>query len=108
MNKQQRSDERSRMLHCLIAKKLKQTPSLWQVPQDNIARWKLRKGQLPSAICEWEHILNTKTREEILALLESDSEESIRLRSSSPFTGILSENERVKIFKSYDPKPIVA
>ena len=108
MNKQKRSDERSLALHRMIAEKLRHTPSLWQIPQDNIARWKERSGRLPPSIGEWERILNTKAREEILALLESDSEESIRLRSSSPFTGILSENERVKIFGSYWQKPVVA
>ena len=53
---------------------------------------------------EWEHILNTKTKEQILSILESDSEESTRLRSSSPFTGILSEKERKMMFESYRMK----
>ena len=108
MNKQKRSDERSLALHRMIAEKLRQAPNLLQIPRDNISRWKERKGHLPPSICEWEHILNTKTREELLELLESDSEESIRLRSSSPFTGILSENERAKIFESYWQKSVVS
>jgi hypothetical protein len=45
--------------------------------------------------------LSSYTKERILAILEGDPEESIRLRSSSPFTGILSENERKRIFESY-------
>ena len=40
------------------------------------------------SIAEWEYILNKHDREQILALLESDSEDSTRLTSSSPFTGI--------------------
>ena len=107
MNKQKRSDERSLALHQMIAEKLRRMPSLWQIPQDNISRWKERKGHLSPAICEWERILNTKTREEILVLIASDSEESIRLRSSSPFTGILSEDERARIFESYGQKPVL-
>ena len=107
MNKQKRSDERSLALHRMIAEKLRRTPSLWQTPKDNIARWKERSGHLPPSIGEWERILNTKTREEILVLIASDSEESIRLRSSSPFTGILSEDERAKIFESYGQKPVL-
>ena len=91
----------------MIAEKLRHTPSLWQIPQNNISKWKERKGHLPLPIREWEHILNTKTHEHILALLESDFEESIRLRSSSPFTGILSERERATIFESYCQKPVV-
>ena len=107
MNKQRRSDERSLALHRMIAEKLRHTPSLWQIPQDNVSKWKERKGHLSPPIREWEHILNTKTHEQILALLESDSEESIRLRSSSPFTGILSERERAKIFESHCQKPLI-
>ncbi len=107
MNKQKRSDERSLALHRMIAEKLRHAPNLWQVPQDNISRWKERNGHLPPSICEWEHILNTKTHEQILALLESESEESVRLRSSSPFTGILSADERAKIFESYGQKSVV-
>jgi len=41
---------------------------------------------------EWKRILDTNTKEQILLFLESNSEESARLRSSSPFTGILSDN----------------
>ena len=90
MSKQRRSDERSLALHRMIAEKLRHKPSLWKIPRDNISKWKERKGHLPLPIREWEHVLNTKTHEQILALLESDSEESIHLRSSSPFAGILS------------------
>ncbi|MBW2742640.1 MAG: hypothetical protein JRE64_28385 [Deltaproteobacteria bacterium] len=56
---------------------------------------------MPSVI-EWEYILDKYSKEQILAILESDSEESTRLRSSSPFTGILSDIERKNIFKLYD------
>ena len=107
MNKQRRSDERSLVLHKMIAEKLRHTPNLWQIPQGNISRWKERMEHLPPSIREWEHILNTETHEQILALLESDSEESVRLRSSSPFTGILSEHERAKIFELHCRKPLV-
>ena len=56
---------------------------------------------MPSVI-EWEYILDKYSKEQILAILESDSEESTRLRSSSPFTGILSDIERKNIFNLYD------
>lgn len=53
------------------------------------------------ALLEWEHILDTHTKEQILSIIEGDSEESIRLRSSSPFTGILNDEERRTIFELY-------
>ncbi len=103
MNMQSRSDERSRMLHKEISKKLKSNPSLWDIPRNNIAKWK-GSGKLAPALIEWDHILNTTTKEQILSILESSSEESVRLRSSSPFTGILTENERKKIFEYFSIK----
>jgi hypothetical protein len=37
-------------------------------------------------------------------MLESGSEESVRLRSSSPFTGILKDIERKSIYDAYKIK----
>ena len=54
---------------------------------------------LPAALGEWEALLQKSSRKKILELLESDSEEAYRLRSSSPFTGILTESERQRIFE---------
>lgn len=101
MNMQKRSDERSKALHRAVAKKLRHHPELWSVPQNNIKRWKKRRNTFISAIVEWEQILDQRSKEEILAILEGDSEESARLRSSSPFTGILSDTERKRIFDIY-------
>ena len=104
MSMQRRSDERSKALHREIAKKLRRNPKLWDIPINNLSNWKRKRGKLTPAFMEWEYILHTKSREQILAILEGDSEECIRLRSSSPFTGILDENERKKIFKLYRTK----
>jgi len=101
MNMQRRSDERSIALHKAIAKKLRNNPGLWEIPKNNMVKWKKKNGQLAPALIEWQHILNTKPKEQILSILESSSEESVRLRSSSPFTGILNENERKRIFEFY-------
>ena len=61
-----------------------------------------KRKKKPDAVCiELEYILDKLNREEILAILENDSEESVRLRSSSPFTGILSDIERKVIFELY-------
>ncbi len=101
MNMQKRSDERSKALHTEIAKKLRNSPELWNIPKNNIRRWKEERKTVIPAIREWEHILNEYSREQILAVLESDSEEAVRLRSSSPFTGILNDTERKIIFESF-------
>lgn len=101
MNRQKQSDERSLTLHREISRKLHEHPELWTIPEQNIARWKELRGSSIPAIVEWEQILKTKTKDQILALLENNSEDAIRLRSSSPFTGILTESERKKIFDYY-------
>ena len=104
MNMQRRADERSVALHKEIAEKLKSNPALWDIPRKNLARWKQRHDGLSRALEEWERIFHQKTNEEIISLLESVSEESMRLRSSSPFTGILNDDERKKIFRSFSMK----
>jgi hypothetical protein len=104
MNLQKRSELRSIALHREIAKKLKNNPKLWDIPQKNIEKWKKQRGRLIPAFMEWENILENNKREQILFILESDSEEAVRLRSSSPFTGILTESERKRIFESFSIK----
>ena len=42
--------------------------------------------------------MKTLSHEEMLSFLESETEDAVRLRSSSPFTGILSHVERANIF----------
>lgn len=101
MNMQKRADLRSIALHQEIVKKLRSDPELWNIPRKNLDRWKKMKGWMSPALIEWERILTSYPEDQILSLLESDSEEAVRLRSSSPFTGILAENERKVIFESY-------
>ena len=101
MNMQKRADERSKALHLLIAKKLRKNPELWDIPMNNICRWKKARRNPAASMLEWEKILKNYGKQRILKILEGDSEESIRLRSSSPFTGILSEMERMAIFELF-------
>ena len=101
MNMQKRSDERPKALHLLIAKKLRKNPGLWDITKHNIARWKKTRKNSGDSMLEWEKILGNYSKQRILDILEDDSKESVRLRSSSPFTGILSERERMAIFELF-------
>ena len=101
MNRHQLADERSKALHRKIAAKLQQFPELWEMPEQNIRRWAEQMGGVLPATDEWYQILRQRTHSEILALLISDSEEAQRLRSSSPFTGILTEAEREETFRLF-------
>lgn len=104
MNMQLRADKRSIALHKAVARKLRSNPKLWNIPRNNLIKWKKMKGYLPPALIEWERILNGYPEDQILSLLESNSEDATRLRSSSPFTGILAEDERKVIFERYRMK----
>ena len=95
-------DARSLALHCKIAYKISQDPSLLDKARANLARWRAghEPGRVPLALEEWERIL-TLDWKQVAALLIGLIEDAIRLRSSSPFTGILTEEERLRIFEAF-------
>ncbi|WP_434516471.1 hypothetical protein AB6Q56_07630 [Dechloromonas sp. ARDL1] len=95
-NKYLTSDWRSLEMHRLIAKKLETNPSLVDRARSNISRWKSTRGVVRS-YTEWEEILSSG-KDRILRVLVGEDQDSARLRSSTPFTGILSETERKEIF----------
>jgi hypothetical protein len=101
MNLQERSDKRSLALHRAIVKRLRETPELWAKPLQNIERWTDKDGSLPMAFQVWKEILDTWSHEDIIKLLISRSQLATQLRSSSPFTGIISQETRNKIFERY-------
>ena len=101
-------DQRSLAFDRLIVPRLREHPELVQKARDNLTRW--MKTASPSALRtlqEWESLLNGPF-DTLLGMLESEGERAARLRQSSPFCGILSPAERLKIlkqFQSYDPNP---
>ena len=64
---------------------------------DNIARWARRNGDLPACHAEWKTIIEQRSWNDIRALLLADSDEGQRLRSTHPFIGIISDEERAAI-----------
>jgi len=93
-------DRRSLALDKAIAQKLQQEPQLLQRAKDTLQRWiHQREPEIPLALQEWQEILDTWLK--ILELLTSFDEEARRLRQSSPFCGILSEEERLVIFRKF-------
>ena len=84
------------MLHTSVAEKLRLNPTeVLQIARDNLNRWLKNEN---SAWREWQGILDTHTPEEIIKIITQDTDEGQRLRSSSPFVGVLSETERDKIW----------
>jgi hypothetical protein len=84
------------MLHRAVAEKLRKSPeSVLRVAQNNLQNW-LKDND--HALLEWRSILKTKTPEQIIKIISQDTDEGQRLRSSSPFAGVLSEAERERIW----------
>jgi hypothetical protein len=99
----QRLDERSLALHRLVAEKVLAAPALLDTARGNVRRWRQRHGGASPALAEWEEIL-TGTPGQVTRFLVERSERATRLRQSSPFTGILTEPERLAIYESYSTR----
>jgi hypothetical protein len=101
-NKYLPSDWRSLEMHRLIATKLEADPSLVERARSNISRWKNQRGLTP-AYSEWEEVLSSGM-DRILHVLTCEDQASARLRSSTPFTGILTEEERKDIYARWNKR----
>jgi hypothetical protein len=97
-------DRRCLALHEAVAEKLRRDVRLIDVARDNLRRWTEVNGTLLPALREWQSLLDTRSAEEIVSLLIDPGEEAARLRQSSPFGGILSEDERLAILKRHEPQ----
>ncbi len=98
-----RLDERSLALHQLVARKVLADPALLNKARANMRRWRDNNGAPSSALAEWEQILNNPV-DQVARFLVERSEKAIRLRQSSPFTGILTEAERLAIYESHSAR----
>jgi hypothetical protein len=94
-----RIEERSIALHREIAGRIRSNPALIQVARRNLERWVEKNGETP-VLNEWKDILN-RPPDQIIETLVSIDEKGRRLRQSSPFCGILTSQERWKIYESY-------
>ncbi len=84
------------MLHRAVAEKLRQNPkAAMQIARKNLEHWSKNKS---FALTEWQNILENRTPEEIAKIISQDTDEGQRLRSSSPFAGVLTESERDEIW----------
>ena len=70
--------------------------------RNNLQRWlaAYHPGE-SDARCfeEWQRLLATQTVPELIAIITEDSDEGQRLRSSTPFAGVLSLEERKELHK---------
>lgn len=94
-------DARSLAMHCKIAQKISHNRELLNKAKRNLARWRAKfDGPKPRYLDEWAELLD-RPWPEIAELITNMSEEATRLRSSSPFAGILSDEERDRIYAAF-------
>ena len=94
-------DARSLAMHCRVAQKISRDPQLLHKARENLKRWSAKStGPRPRYLREWAKILD-RPWPEIAALITEMSDEATRLRSSSPFAGILSPAEREQIYAAF-------
>ena len=101
MNKQRLIEKRILAQHRIVAERLMADPEkVIEFASDNLQRWTGRydKDERPHWMHEWKQLLG-RPPVEIAHLLTSCSEEANRLRSSSPFAGILSARERWALYR---------
>ena len=96
-----RIDRRSLDLHRLIADKIRQQPDLFALPVENVKRWKMKYKVAPVCFDEWAEILD-QGMERALAVATEESDRATELRQSSPFSGILSPQERWRFLKEWN------
>jgi hypothetical protein len=96
-----RAEARSLAMHELIAQKITVHPELLEVARENIARWSATRYPTPRWIAEWREILERPWSEISAFITDPKDERSVRLRKSSPFAGVLTDQERGLIFDAF-------
>src|SRR5215470_17965181 len=94
-------EARSLAMHAIIARKIERDPSLLDIAHRNLDRWSARwKDDVPAWFREWRQILS-RPWPEVAALITEPSENAARLRQSSPFAGVLTADERKRIYAAF-------
>ena len=95
-----RVEGRSLALHRAIAGKIRNQPELLAIARANLERWTAGDSRSNPYFEQWKSILENPL-ENILSLLIEDSEKMRDLRQSTPFCGVLTPQERWRIYESF-------
>ena len=96
----ERNAARSLALHVLVAQRVTENPALLERVRGNLERWSIAHDPAPGWIAEWQEILN-RPWPEIAALITEPGPAGTQLRKTSPFSGVLSPDERLQIFEKF-------
>ena len=87
-------------MHAVIARKIERDPQLLEIARGNLERWIAARGYDTPAWLEWREILD-QPWQTVAAIMTEPSENGARLRQSSPFCGILTQQERARIYAAF-------
>jgi hypothetical protein len=90
-------------VHAIAAQKILKDPRLVERARKILERWISRQTPVPKPFLEWRKIL-AGTPQEIAAVATALTEESTRLRSSSPLGFVLSPKKRAAITAVFGKK----
>lgn len=94
-------EARSLAMHAVIARKIERDPALLAIACRNIERWSARYAdEIPAWLKDWRAVL-TQPWQLVAALITEPSEHAARLRQSSPFAGVLTNEERWRIHEAF-------
>jgi hypothetical protein len=66
---------------------------------ENLDKWRRLHGELGAAQTEWTAILTWPTARLLAMLRDPDDQEAIRLRSTSPFAGVVDQKLRIELLR---------
>ena len=85
-----------------IVRKIRREPGLYNRARRTLARWERVKRACPPPLREWKQILRNQDMNAVFRILTRRDDESDRLRSTSPFRGILTQREVEGVWARYD------
>jgi excisionase family DNA binding protein len=99
-----REEEKSRWLHrALQAQMLADPDVVMSKARENLRRWAdmhRPDGMTMRYFKEWEHVLNDGL-DAVLQVMDSASSEARELRQNSPFAGVLPEETRARVLRTF-------
>ena len=100
------SDLISPNLHRVVAHRLITNPQLMKKAESNLDNWLSVNPDEPAWL-EWKQILANESVENIIKIITADTDEGQRMRSSSPFAGLLTKQERRMIIEECEKAGLV-
>lgn len=80
-------------MHRAVARKIRNQPKLFHRARRTLAQWERVKRACPPPLREWKQILDSNDMNMVLRIITRKDDEGQRLRSISPFCGILTQRE---------------